>query len=123
MKRRKKAACYAAVMYFSCAGLGFGMLKAAQQTRRTLYGGQPVMAQCIPTLPADDPTEDPAEQAGDYTLILGGGEWTFRLSLPQIAAQAKTLADKLPPCTAKCLLWLAAEAETLADQTAARLSE
>ncbi|GEM_PF-1862720 len=115
MNRRKKAAFYAAIIYFSCAGLGFGMLKAAQQTRRTLYGGQPVMAQCIPANPDTD--------TGTYTVALGGGEWTFRLSLPQLAARAEAIADRLPPCTANCLLRLAGYAETLADQTAARLSE
>ena len=110
--RTKKAAYYAALIYLSCAGLGFGMLKAAQQTRRILYGGQPVMAQCIPAGTAEDPDS--------YTLSLGGGEWEVDLTVPQISEKAAALADALPPCTVKSLLLLLCETEALADQTAAR---
>jgi len=114
-KRRKKAAYYAAIIYFSCAGLGCGMLKTAQQTRRTLYGGQPVMAQCTPALPDAD------ADSNTYTMALGGGEWQISLCIPNLAEKTDALSEMLPPCTAKCVLRLTALAESLADQTAARL--
>ena len=104
-KRMKKAAYYAALIYGACAVLGFGMLRAAQQTRRTLYGGHPVMAY----------------YAGDGTVTLGGGEWTVTPMLPALAERAEALSEKLPPCTAKCILRLTAYCESLADQTAAKL--
>ena len=103
--RTKKAACYAALIYCSCAVLGFGMLRAAQQTRRTLYGGQPVLAQYQP----------------DGTLSLGGGEWEIAPVLPQLSESADALSEKLPPCTAKILLRLTALSERCADQIAAKL--
>ena len=104
-QRIKKAACYAALIYCSGAGLLFGMLRAAQQTRRTLYGGQPVMAQYT--------------EAGSVSL--GGGEWTLTPELPDLAERADALGSKLPPCTAKCVLRALAFCETLADQTAEKL--
>lgn len=105
MQQRKKAICYAALIYCAGFALGFGMLRTAQQTRRTLYGGQPVMA----------------FYTENGTLELGGGEWEITPELPALAEKAEALSEKLPPCTAKCILKLTAYCETLADQTAAKL--
>lgn len=104
-KRTKKAVYYAALIYLACAALGFGLLRTAQQTRRTLYGGHPVMA----------------FRTSDGTVTLGGGEWTLAPELPAFAEKAEALSEKLPPCTAKYILHLTAFCESLADQTAAKL--
>ena len=110
-KRIKKAALIAAFGYFSVAGLGFGLLRAAQQTRRTLYGGQPVMAQLSRPLPETDA----------YQLALGGGEWELTFSLPALSG-AEQAAAQLPPCTVKLLLRLAMLADRAADYTAECIS-
>lgn len=69
--------------YLACLLWGIGMLKAAQETRRLLYGGQPVMA---------------AVHSG-RTVTLGGGEWTF--TLPETAISR---SEMLPPCTLRLIL-------------------
>ena len=107
MKRRiKKAACIAAFGYFSVMGLGFGMLRAAQQTRRTLYGGTPVMVQV--TQQASPPSAQ---------ITLGGGEWTFRIHPPALSAAEKA-AGSLPPSMGRLLLRLLIISAHAADQTA-----
>lgn len=106
-KRTKKAACIAAFGYFAVCGLGFGMLRAAQETRRTLYGGTPVMAQLT------QPLSDHQEQK----LLLGGGEWEISLSLPDFS-ETGDAAAQLPPCTGKLLLRMFYLTDRLADQTA-----
>lgn len=111
-KRMKKAAVIAAFGYFSIAGLGFGLLRTAQQTRRTLYGGQPVMAQLSRPLP---------ENASTYQMVLGGGEWELTFSLPAVSGVAQSAAQ-LPPCTAKLLLRILVLTDQLADYTAECIS-
>ncbi len=112
-QRIKKAACYAALIYCSGAGLLFGMLRAAQQTRRTLYGGQPVMAQVTrQALPECRPV---------YTVSLGGGAWQFSFSTPERAAVEKA-AEQLPPCMGKLLVQIILFADRAADQTAEWIS-
>ena len=108
--RIKKAACRAAFGYLAFLALGMGMLRAAQQTRRTLYGGQPVLAQISKPLP--DAADDP-----QYRVALGGGEWEITLSLPELTGAAEAAAA-MPPCTAKLLLRIAALMNAAADQTA-----
>lgn len=110
--RYLKAAAYALLIYGACAGLFCGMLRAAQQTRLTLYGGQPVMAQY-------SAGEAPAAD----TLTLGGGEWSFALPDPDHAKKAEAVMEQLPPCGVKCLLRVIGLAEAFADQTARRIGE
>ncbi|HBI85908.1 MAG TPA: hypothetical protein DDX71_06435 [Ruminococcus sp.] len=110
--RTKKAAVYAAMVYLAVLGLGLSMLRAAQQTRRTLYGGHPVMAQLSRTLP-----HAPEKAPDSYSVELGGGEWSLGFSLPDPQRMAH-LTDALPPCTAKLMLRLLLLAPDLADQTA-----
>lgn len=105
-KRIKKAALIAAFGYCSVAGLGFGMLKAAQQTRRMLYGGTPVMAQV---------TQQDSPPSAEITL--GGGEWCFEIQPPVLSGAAKA-ADALPPSVGKLLLRLGILFEKAADQIA-----
>ena len=114
MKRRmKKAAFMAAFGYLSVMTLGCGMLKAAQRTRRTLYGGQPVMAQVMKqALPECRPV---------YTVSLGGGAWQFSFSTPERAAVEKA-AEQLPPCMGKLLVQIILYADRAADQTAEWIS-
>ena len=104
--RTKKAACIAAFGYIAVCGLGFGMLKAAQETRRTLYGGTPVMAQV--TKPVNPQNHDET-----YQLMLGGGEWKLSFALPDISENGNAAAQ-LPPCTGKIFIRMF----LLADQTA-----
>lgn len=105
-KRIKKAALIAAFGYCSVMGLGFGMLKAAQQTRRTLYGGTPVMAQI---------TQRPSPGAAEITL--GGGEWAMQIQQPELSA-AVSKADLLPPSLCKLLLRFYFLSDSAAYQTA-----
>ena len=112
-KRMKKAAVIAAFGYCSVTAFCCGMLKAAQKTRQTLYGGQPVMAQVVrQTLP---------ESRTAYTVSLGGGEWGFRFSLPSYA-ETEQAAEQLPPCMGKLLLEIFLFTERAADQTAEWIS-
>ena len=105
-KRIKKAALIAAFGYLSVTGLGFGMLKAAQQTRRTLYGGAPVMAQV---------TQQQSHEAAEITL--GGGEWHMQIQLPELQCLTEA-ADALPPSLLKLLLRIVMLADRAAVQTA-----
>ncbi len=105
-KRIKKAALIAAFGYCSVTGLGLGMLKAAQQTRRTLYGGTPVMAQV---------TQKQSPPSAEITL--GGGEWTLQFQPPELSNTAKA-AEILPPSMGKLLLRLVILFDAAADQTA-----
>ncbi len=104
--RIKKAAYYAVLLYCAAAGLLFGTLRAAQQTRRLLYGGTPCMAQKTASASAS------AETDGSWNLSLGGGEW--QLSLPARTNTASAAAESLPPCSLRLVLRLF----VLADQTA-----
>ena len=105
-KRIKKAAAIAALGYCSVMGLGFGMLRTAQQTRRTLYGGTPVMAQVT------------QQQSSDTVEItLGGGEWRLQIPQPELSGAAKA-ADILPPSMGKLLLRLVFLFDSAACQTA-----
>lgn len=114
MKRdMKKAAVIAAFGYLSVMSLGCGMLKAAQKTRQTLYGGQPVMAQVAKQVLPDSRTA--------YTVSLGGGEWRFRYALFS-RAEAEQKAEQLPPCLAKLLIQIILRADRAADQTAEWIS-
>ncbi|MBQ6042306.1 MAG: hypothetical protein IJL32_16220 [Oscillospiraceae bacterium] len=112
-KRAKKAAFLAAFCYLALLGLGFGMLKTAQQTRKMLYGGKPVMAQL-------SHYENAANQT-DYTVMLGGGEWKLRFSLPE-SGLAEQTAAQLPPCSLKLLLRLINYADRAACYTAEWIS-
>ena len=112
-KDMKKAAVIAVFGYLSVMSLGCGMLKAAQKTRQTLYGGQPVMAQVTGQKLPDSPAA--------YTVSLGGGEWNLRFSLPPLSA-AENAAEQLPPCMGKLLLQLFLFSDRAADQTAEWIS-
>ena len=105
-KRIKKAALIAAFGYISVTGLGFGMLRTAQQTRRTLYGGTPVMAYV---------TQQQASSAAEITL--GGGEWQLQIQMPELEFLAKA-AEALPPSVGKLLLRIVVLADRAAGQTA-----
>ena len=105
-KRIKKAAVIAAFGYISVMGLGYGMLKAAQQTRQTLYGGTPVMAQV---------TQQQSSSAAEVTL--GGGEWKMQIQKPKFSGAAKA-AEALPPSMGKLLLRLWILSDAIATQTA-----
>lgn len=112
-KREKKAAFLAAFCYLALLAFGFGMLKAAQRTRRMLYGGKPVMAQL-------SHHENAAKQT-DYTVMLGGGEWKLRFSLPE-SGMAEQTAEQLPPCSLKLLLRMIDYADRAACHTAEWIS-
>ncbi len=105
-KRRKKAACIAAFGYCSVLILGMGMLRTAQQTRRTLYGGVPVLAQI---------THPP--QSGETAVSLGGGEWELHISMPEYHSALSQTADALPPSAEKLLLRLFLLSDSAADYT------
>lgn len=107
-KRAKKAAIIAAFGYISIAGFGLGMLKAAQQTRQTLYGGKPVLAQV---------THEAQPDSGAAEISLGGGEWIIRLKTPE-TAEAIEKAEAMPPSVGKLILRLAILADQAADYTA-----
>ena len=109
-KRTKKAACIAAFGYLAVSGLSFGMLRAAQETRRTLYGGTPVMAQLTQSL-------HPEKDQREYLLLLGGGEWEIPVTLPDFS-EAGYAAAQLPPCTGKLFVRMFLLADRFADQTA-----
>lgn len=109
--RKKRAALFAASGYIAVMGLGLSLLRAAQQTRRTLYGGQPVMAQLTQTLSQDE------KAPVCYQMELGGGEWSLEITLPA-RQRAEQLADALPPCSLKLLLRMLLQFPALADQTA-----
>lgn len=108
-KRKKKAAMIAAFGYLSVMSLGLGMLKAAQQTRRTLYGGTPVLAQVTHQELPDMP------QTSEVTF--GGGEWTLHLTAPELS-EAIEAAENMPPSMGKLLLRLAMLSDQAADYTA-----
>lgn len=110
-KCTKKAAAIAAFGYCSVMGLGLGMLKAAQQTRRTLYGGTPVLAQVTHQELPDDSAPQTAE------ITFGGGEWTVQLTAPALFEAAET-AENLPPSMSRLLLRLAILTDKAADYTA-----
>lgn len=107
-KRTRKAAMIAAFGYISVVGFGLGMLKAAQQTRRTLYGGKPVLAQI---------THQELPDSNTAEIVLGGGEWTIRFRTPQTAAVIQA-AETLPPSAGKLMLRLAILSDQAADYTA-----
>ncbi|MCQ2406963.1 MAG: hypothetical protein MJ065_00320 [Oscillospiraceae bacterium] len=113
MKKHIKKAAWIAVMgYCSFMMLGMGMLRTAQQTRRTLYGGTPALAQL----------SRPADAKGQQkTLLLGGGEWALTLPHPKTGAMLAA-AEKLPPSTGKLLLRLFILADSAADYTAECIS-
>ena len=106
-KHIKKAAWIAVTGYCAFMMLGMGMLRTAQQTRRTLYGGTPALA-----ADADNQPE---------TLLLGGGEWALTLPQPETGA-VLAAAEKLPPSAGKLLLRLFILADSAADQTAECIS-
>lgn len=110
-KRTKKAAMIAAFGYLSVMSLGLGMLKAAQQTRRTLYGGTPVLAQVTHQALPDDAAPHTAE------ITFGGGEWTVQLTAPELSG-ALEAAENLPPSMGRLLLRLAVLSDMAADYTA-----
>lgn len=109
-KRMKKAAFAAAFGYCAVLALGLGMLRTAQQTRRILYGGMPVMAQL----------SQPVRDQPDYQLALGGGEWNLALALPDFSAAAE-YAAMAPPCTGSLWIRLFLIADSAADQIAERI--
>lgn len=115
-KSRKKAALTAAFLYLAVLSLGTGMLRAAQRTRQTLYGGHPVMAQLSRTVP-DDAEQSP----GSYEMTLGGGEWVFTFTAPD-PSEAERMAAYLPPCTLRFVLRLVSLADAAADYTAECIS-
>ena len=112
-KRAKKAAFLAAFSYLAVLGLGCGMLRAAQRTRQTLYGGQPVMAQIA--------RQELPEHRTACTLTLGGGEWRLHAVFPSGSGAAQA-AEQLPPCMLKLLLRLAIDADAAAAQIAECIS-
>lgn len=108
--KKRKAAAGAAFIYVLGMGFVCGMLRAAQVTRRTLYGGVPVMAQVT------------AESgSAPYRIALGGGEW--ELTLDPAHPEPAALAEKLPPCLLKWLLRLDVLSQRAAGQTAEYISE
>ncbi|MBR4200217.1 MAG: hypothetical protein IKQ91_02935 [Oscillospiraceae bacterium] len=107
-KRTKKAAMIAAFGYISVVGFGLGMLKAAQQTRQTLYGGKPVLAQI---------THQDLPDASTAEIVLGGGEWTIQIQTPE-TAEAMKAAEQMPPSIGKLILRLAVLSDQAADYTA-----
>lgn len=114
MKRStKKAAIIAAFGYISVSALGLGLLKTAQQTRRTLYGGAPVLAQIR--------HEELPEQPRAYTLTLGGGEWELHFAPPDLTGIAEA-AGTLPPTAGKLMLRLLWLTDMAAGQTAECMS-
>ena len=106
-KRIKKATWIAVTGYCAFMMLGMGMLRTAQQTRRTLYGGTPALAQLSRPVDAENQPE---------TLLLGGGEWALTLPQPE------TGAVKLPPSAGKLLLRLFILADSAANYTAECIS-
>lgn len=82
--RNKRAVFLALTGYLAAVGLTFGMLRTAQVTRRTLYGGQPVMAQVMQT---DENTR---------TVMLGGGEWEITVQKND-GSTVQQIAAALPP--------------------------
>ena len=105
----KKLFCIA-FAYLLFLGWGIGMLRASQETRRLLYGGQPVMA-----------AVHPAESG--TVLTLGGGEW--EIPLPA-AEKITSLTAWLPPCTVRLVIRLfeiAGQTGALIGRTAAFSSE
>ena len=110
----KKAARRTAFVYVSLLALSAGMLRAAQQTRRTLYGGQPVLARVTQA------------QDGGLQLELGGGEWSvgYPTEPPAVLHRIAALAEQLPPCTVKILLrlWFLA-GQTARDTSGGKLTE
>lgn len=111
-RRKKSAAVYAALIYLILTGFTFGMLKAAQTTRRLMYGGSPVMAQL--TQPA------PAQTESARCLELGGGEW--KIPLPAEHSVSYDLPELLPPGVLRALCRLYRLTDSLSAQTAEWIS-
>lgn len=100
-KRIRKAIYGTIFCYFAVMGLMLGILQATLQTRYILYGKDAVMAQCVINETA----------AGtEYTMQLGGGEWSFSFLQPHNGIAAELISD-LPPCMAKLLLRMVTAAE------------
>ena len=99
--RNKRALCIGIFGYLAAVGLTCGMLRTAQVTRKTLYGGQPVMAQVVQE---DDNTR---------TVMLGGGEWEITVKKTD-GSTVQRIAAVLPPGLFRWMLRLT----QLADQTA-----
>ena len=85
--RQKKAALCGLLGYLAVTGLACGMLKTALVTRKTLYGGQPVMAQVTRRETAD---------GSAYDISLGGGEWKIALTETD-GSTIQRIAEALPP--------------------------
>lgn len=116
MKRQKKrAAVYAVFLYLILTGFLCGILKAAQTTRKTLYGGEPVMAQLTEALPADT-------GAPSRSITLGGGEWKIPLPAAGSVQMISEQAESLPPCALTALLRLCVLTDRFAAQTAEWIS-
>lgn len=111
MKRKKrigKAVMIVLGVYLAVMGTLLGILKTTHQTRYILYGGQAVVAQCM--------IQETAAGT-EYTMQLGGGEWSFSFLQPETSTAAK-LAEQLPPCTTKLLLRMVTLAEYYTDYIA-----
>ena len=104
---RKKAILCAVIGYLIAVGFTCGMLRTAQKTRQTMYGGTPVLASVTKKLPDK-------EQPGSYMFDFGGGEW--HLTVPAENNSVRT--EQLPPCAAVWLMRLRILSERAADQTA-----
>ena len=105
-QRKKRAALFAALIYLTLTGFSFGILKAAQTTRRLLYGGAPVMAHLTRQTPGPD------------VLELGGGEWKIPLPAEDHDFSGFSIAEHLPPCMTEALLRLLFLTDRLSTQTA-----
>lgn len=100
-KRIRKAVYGTIFCYFAVMSLLIGILQATLQTRYILYGKDTVMAQCVINETA----------AGtEYTMQLGGGEWSFSVLQPDYSAAEAIISD-LPPCMGKLLLRMVTAAE------------
>lgn len=105
-QRKKRAALSAAMIYLTLTGFSFGLLKAAQTTRRLLYGGAPVMAHLTRQTPGQD------------VLELGGGEWKILLPAAENDFSRFRFAEHLPPCMTEAVLRLLFLTDRLSAQTA-----
>ena len=112
-KRKIKAACMAAFVYLAGLALCIGILRAAQQTRQILYGGETVMVQMTQIQEAKDASEA-------YQITFGGGEWVWEIYIPE-KSYAAVIAEKLPPSMTKALFRLLCVAEELVNQTTERI--
>lgn len=108
-KRIAKAVLFSIIVYCSILGMLLGILKTTHQTRYILYGEDAVMAQCV--------IQETAAGT-EYTMQLGGGEWSFSFLQPQKSAAA-VLTQQLPPCMTKLILRMV----TLAEYYTAYIAE